>query len=650
MSETGLSVVTSVFSAASAAFGTSPLGPVDLPAIDLSQALATADPAWVVTVDDPNVGSVDFFSGAETGLPLSAYPQNFLNAVIAAEDGRFQEHEGADPVGLAAAVMDTMRGNVRGGSSITQQLMKNAVVGNEQTLNRKLAELVLSVRAESRFSKSEILEAYLNHAWFGRGAQGAAHAPKVWFNKDWSELTLSESATLAAMLKGPARFDPYKNPEMVQSRRDLVLKRMHVYGWISDEDLNTAIKEKLIAVAPVSSPVGDTWLLSALRRGAEEFMNRTKRSDYEARKITSTLSPDWQSLAEAAVKKAKLPKNAEAAVIIMRIPDGDLLATVGGVDSERSGYDRTFAMRQPGSLGKPLFYAGALDLGMTPWDLVRNDPIDWGGTWSPKNYDGSITGPAPLYQGLEASSNLMTVHLADSVNMDELFRIAQQSGAWRFGDIQPYGPSLLGASETSLRRITMGLAGLANEGRTVPLRTFYEDAPAPITFISESSANYVLSMMRGVMVRGTASLAGNRSKVPLAGKTGTSQDHRDAWFVGLTPHIAIGVWVGRDDDKSLGDGTTGGVVSADIAIGILNAALEKNLITSTGFVPDAFISAHADWPPPLLSPEAGGAYVSNTGGHDRVVQRNRPERPGDDQVDAFINQLDNVFWSIPNQP
>lgn len=642
MSETGLSVVTSVFTAITAAVGTGPVGPVDLPETDIAAALRTAPPAWEATVEDAVVGTVTFRSGKGSGLALDAYPKHFLNAVLAAEDGRFQEHAGADPLGLASALKDTLTGQVRGGSSITQQLIKNAIVGNAQTLDRKVNELILAVRAETALGKAELLESYLRHAWFGRGAEGAAHAATAWFGKPWAELSLAECATLAAMLKGPARFDPHAAPERVKARRDAVLRKMATYGWVTDAEADAAIAEDLTVVPPPAPQKGDPWVLSALRRAAEDYAQRNPSPSIT---LTSTISADWQAIAETAVRDAKLPKGAEAALVIVRIPDGDLMATVGGVDAKISGYDRTFAKRQPGSLGKPLFYGAALDLGMTPWDLVDNSPITWGGTWRPKNYDGSVTAPAPLYQGLEASSNLMTVHLSEIVPMEGMFRIAEMSGAWEFGGIQPYAPSLLGASETTLRRITSGMAGLVNEGRTVPLRSFVEDAPNPTTFLSPSSANHVLAMMRGVMERGTARVAGRKSKIPLAGKTGTSQNHRDAWFVGMTPHIAIGVWVGRDNDKSIGAGATGGVVSADIAIGALNAALASGLITDRGFLPDQFISAHADWPPPLISPGVGTTYVSSVAPAP-YIGADAGYQPGDEQVEAYLEQLNTGGWSI----
>lgn len=642
MSDIGLSIVTSAFSGLIAAIGTGPFGTADLPEANIAEAFGPGRSAWVASIKDETLGDFVVASDHQSGMNFDDYPKNFLNAVLAAEDSRFQDHPGADPIGIASALADTLQGSPRGGSSLSQQLVKNALVGNDASVTRKIAELTIAMRIESEYSKIDIMEAYLRHAWFGRGANGAAHAARVWFGKDWADLSLAESATLAAMLKGPSRFDPEKKPDLVKTRRDLVIRKMLSYGWVDEDAATAAIAEEIKVVPAPVTPAGDAWILSALRRGAQDYAVRFPET--QSFSLDSTISSAWQTIAREGAAAADLPQDAEIAVVVMRIPDGDLLATVGGVDEKVSGYDRTNARRQPGSLSKPLFYGAALDMGMTPWDLVRNDSINWGGSWNPKNYDGSQTNPAPLYQGLEASSNLMTVHLSTHVPMESMFRVAEMSGAWSLGEIQPYGPSLLGATETTLPRITQGLAGLANKGRTVPLRTFIEDAPAPAVFMSESSADAVLAMMRGVMVRGTASIAGNKFKVPVAGKTGTSQNHRDAWFVGMTPHIAIGVWVGRDDDKTLGAGQTGGVVSANVAAHVMNAALEAGLIDETGYVPGAFISTYGVWPPELITPERREFIVSSPAEVYVIDNTPRAARPGDEQVDAFIQQLNTQGW------
>lgn len=648
MSDPGLNVIASAITGLISAVSTGPFGTVDLPAPDRSAVLGTGEAAWVARVKADGQPDVVVSSDHASGLDISSYPKDFLNAVLAAEDGRFQQHRGADPVGTASAVASTLRGSVRGGSSLTQQLIKNAVVGNDLTAERKLAELVLAARIETAASKGEILEAYLRHAWFGRGSSGAAQAARVWFGKPWADLSLAQSATLAAILKGPSHFDPEKNPDLVKGRRNSIISKMEAYGWVSPEASERARAEPVSVIPREPAPSGDPWVVSAIRRGAAEYASRHARRGEEPKEdiLTPTIDPAWQDVAIAAVKGAELPQNAETALVFISVPDGGLLATVGGRDASKSGYDRTAAMRQPGSLSKPLFYGAALDLGLTPWTPVRNDAIDWGDGWNPANYDRTQTGPAPLYQGLEASSNLMTLHLADSVPMEDMFRIAEMSGAWPLGGVRPFGPSLLGATETSLRRITAGLAGLVNGGVSVPLRTFEEDEQPRQQFLSPASSDAVLAMMRGVMRRGTASVAGKSAKVAIVGKTGTSQDHRDAWFVGLTPHVAVGVWVGRDDDKSLGGGATGGVISSRIAIDALNRALAAGLIDEKGFVPGQPILAHAEWPPELLGAEGDWAQGEVVYVQEHEMTRHPTEDglppvfgSGDAQVDAFLEQV-----------
>lgn len=658
MSDAGLNVITSSITGLISVFGTGPFGGVDLPAVNMNDIMGAGKPAWIAHVSTDDDKEITLLSETSSGLKITQYPKDFLNAVLAAEDGRFNEHAGADPIGVASAVVDSVSGKMRGGSTISQQLVKNSVVGNDMTAKRKISELILSVRMESAKEKSDILEAYLRHAWFGRGVNGAALAPMVWFGKGWDQLSLAENVTLAIMLKGPTRFDPEKNPELVKERRDAILSRMESYGWVSKDDADVARNSDVKVIKQVPNPAIDVWVASAIKRGVTDYISKDQVTtpDVKDIKLTSTINTQWQDLARGNVKEANLPQGAEAAMVIMSIPDGSLLASIGGVDPEKSGYDRTWAMRQPGSLSKPFFYGAALDYGLNPWTPVRNDRIDWGDGWDPRNYDMSETAEAPLYQGLEASSNLMTVHLADYVPLETMLGTAEMSGAWPLKGIQPFGPSLLGASETTLRRITSGLAGLVNHGETVPMRSFIEDVPVRHQFLSPSSSDYVIAMMRGVVKRGTAAVTGKSSKVEIVGKTGTSQNHRDAWFVALTPDIAVGVWVGRDDDKTLGDGETGGVVSSALAINVLNSALEKGLIKKNGSLTDDKLADATErpWPPKLIgdADEDAGTYAQ-TGtqpeglppvyGEAGMAADGLPPvfGSGEAQVDAFLNQVQN---------
>lgn len=649
MSDAGLTVITSALTGMLSAVGAGPYGPLDLPQVKTEDVLGSGPAAWSASVSGEGFENVQIASSSSSGLSLDRYPQNFLNAVLAAEDGRFRQHAGADPVGMISALIDTISGKMRGGSSLTQQLIKNAAVGNALTGERKMTELIMSVRLESSASKADIMEAYLRHAWFGRGVHGGARAAQAWFGKPWNELSLAESATLAGLLKGPAAFDPEKYPDRIKARRNAIISKMERYGWVTHQDAETARQSEVSVISqPVSVEI-NPWLMSAIRRGAEgRSVSPGKPGQEPVHSILhTTFSQDWQEIAENVVAKADLPPGAEVALIVLTIPEGDILATVGGRNAEKSGFDRTGALRQPGSLTKPLFYGAALDAGLTPWTLISNSPIDWGGGWNPSNYDGSITAPAPLYQGLEASSNLMTVHLADHVPIEVMFRTAEMSGAWPTGGIRNVGPSLLGATETTLRRATAGLAGIMNGGMTVPVRTFVEDAPPSTPFLSSASSSSVISMMRGVVRRGTASVANKSVNVPIVGKTGTSQNYRDAWFVGMTPHLAIGVWVGRDDDKSLGEGATGGIVSSNISMSVFNAALESGLITKEGLIPEKPLAAGTSWPPELIGDEADSLYIAGTSVLPAIIDETEteddglptPYGEGERQVEAFLDQL-----------
>lgn len=588
----------SVLAGMIASVWTGPFGAGDIPE-PKQDIIPPPSPAWQIDIlDQEGQRMVTSFSPSPGGLSVSEYPENFINAVIAAEDSRFGSHPGADIVGMAAAAVDTLRGNLRGGSGIAQQLIKIRSLGPEQTLDRKAEELVMALRLRRDVGDQEILRAYLASAWFGRGMTGATHAARVWFGKDWRDLSLAENASIAALLKGPARFDLEDNPERNKDRRNAIIRRMREMGMVSQDEADKAVREEISAIPPetaMSSAAADPWQVSAAKRALEGVMTASGEPGVlSERSVTATFSRAWQDALYAAVG-AGPEGNREIAMVAMEIPSGRILAVIGGKDYEKSAYDRTAALRQPGSAAKPLFFLGALEFGMTPWSLVRNDPDRFSGAgWRPSNYDGSVTAPAPLYQGLEASSNLMTLNMAADAGFENVYNIAELSGAWPTGAIDRVAPSVLGASVTSVVRLNAGIAGILNGGVTVP-PLFLEGEPsaAPAIFASQASSSFVTDMMAGVMDRGTARTVGREAKVRIVGKTGTSQNVRDAWFVGGTPSVAITAWIGRDDDKGLGGGT-GATLAAPYVIRAFNAAYEAGLIDENGLTENAY--PRVRWP------------------------------------------------------
>lgn len=601
MALNGMDFIVSLATAALASVGTGPAGQVDIPAGDPAALLRSNDAPWEVRVKDRAGAQVGVLrSGGASGLPHSAYPAVFLDALVVSEDVRFGDHPGMDGTGTLKAAADTLRGRTRGGSGLLQQLVKMRVTGNAPTLSRKLTEATVAFRVASLQPAPEaIVESYLSTAWFGRRVEGAALAPRAWFGKEWADVTPAEALTLVVMLRAPARYDPGKDPARVKVLRDRLAGRMLDLGRLDAVTHDAIVASPVEAVPEPPPPVGEDWILSAARRDLPAGLSgRTE--------MTTTIEKDWQDIVQSVLsgKMADVPgAGAEggmnAAAVVIDIASGDVLASVGGV--ARSGYDRTSALRQPGSAAKPLFFLAAIDAGLEPNGSLRNDSRGLGTRdgWRPRNYDGREGGPGVVHEGLERSSNLMTLHLSDHVDPDIMFETAERAGAWPAGAIRRILPSLLGASETDLRSLTAGLAGIAAGGRRVDEASLAE-APHGIgpAFSSPWAAEQVARMMRGVVVRGTASAAFGKSPMEVIGKTGTSEGPRDGLFVGMTRDVAVGVWVGRDDDRPFPEAYIGGRLPARMARAILDEARAGDLLDTRGLRPGAEGDPDAvPWPP-----------------------------------------------------
>lgn len=682
-------------------------------------------------------------SAAPLRVELSDLPGDFINAVIAAEDKRFLRHPGFDAKGTIAAFRDTFNGTTRGGSGIAQQMIKNTMVGSDRSLTRKGVEAMLAVRAIDTFGHEEVLRRYLQTSWFGRGRTGVSAAPSVWFGKTWDQVTLAEAATLAAMLKGPARYDPWRNPVLVKDRRDAILNVMLDEGWISAEQNESAKAEPVMAIAPAEDKTADYWVLAAAKR------DLVTSSAIGVAQGNLTVDPQWQAIAQAALRKhvaaispIEAPRKLEAveieamrnlederplptrlathlptgtaysSYVILDIKDGlatlrgpagkltgvkithdhkgwspavgeiltgihdaegnvlkahmktlvegavvaidprtgEIIATVGGVDPNLTWFDRTVAMRSPGSSIKPMLYLAALDLGFTPQSGISDKDTTYysnGQAWRPRNYDRKFFGTVPVHTALERSLNAATVDLANRIGIEAMASTAERAGVYDEGQMRRILPSALGTSETSLARMVSGYATIVNDAvprnrhivRDVTtgdhvIATDIRTGQGPIA--SPAAVNDLLGMMRGVVTRGTASVALKKSPVMVAGKTGTSQDHKDAWFVSVTPHLALGVWLGRDDNKPLPGTSTGGATSAPIAVEILREAHEAGLINDEGYR-DQRMSSGTPWPPnphaELSRGQSGGAEVS---------EPFYPEAERDvfkDEIDALLSSV-----------
>lgn len=525
--------------------------------------------------------------GAQHGRPVNAsdLPKELIDALLATEDRRFYEHFGVDPISVARAMVVNLRaGSIRqGGSTLTQQLAKNLFLSPDRSLERKLQELLLAFWLEASFSKQQILTIYLNRVYFGAGAYGVDAASRKYFGKRAETLGLYESALLAGLLKAPTRYNPVANPTLSAKRTRQVLLNMVDAELLTQSraDAATALRPAIRGTATVS-------------RGHRYFADWAldRAADYtgplnDDREVRTTMDRRLQGLVEAAVKAefAKLAdsKKTEAAVVVMGL-DGAVLAMVGGRNHAASQFNRaTQALRQPGSAFKPFVYLSALASGYAPDSVIQDSPLEISG-WKPRNFDGKFRGPVTLSQALAASLNVATVRLSESIGRRGTIRLARQLG---MTSALRNEPSLaLGAGEVTVLELTGAYAALANGGypvepfgineiRTRRSGTAYRHRRANLPPVADATAVAALDdMLRGVIEGGTGKRAG--FGLSAAGKTGTSQDHRDAWFVGYAGDLVAGVWVGRDDARPM-KGVTGGGLPARIWSRFMRGAFEKKV-------------------------------------------------------------------------
>lgn len=524
---------------------------------------------------EPEALSNDLSSkaGKRETLSYDEIPPVLVNAILAIEDRRFFDHSGVDVRGLARALLrnagDERMG--QGGSTITQQLVKNTYLSPEKTLQRKYAEAMLAIALERRLSKKDIFSLYCNEIYLGhRGAisvRGVKEAAAVFFGKDLNALTVGEAATIAGMIQSPAHYSPLRHTDAAQARRNAVLAAMQANGAITREQGEAASAEP-VRVAT------DVELNNSLAPYFVDYVNRLTGSDSEQR-IYTTIDLELQELAEAALKKqlerldarakdderAK-DKKPQAALVALDPHTGDVLAMVGGRDYATTQLNRaTDARRQPGSTFKPFVYAAAVEDGMSPVRLFMDAPkefvYDRTRTYRPANYGGGYSmGEVTMRTGLVKSLNVVTVDVALQTG---LARIANLAAAFGLPKPERYPALALGTEEVTPLQLAAAYAAFVNEGKRVDPRVIASvDEPpavhapprATTQVISPTTAYTITNMLAGVIERGTARKA--RGALPgtaIAGKTGTS---RDGWFVGYSPNLVCVVWIGYDDNEQLG--------------------------------------------------------------------------------------------------
>ena len=537
---------------------------------------------------DINGKEIASIHATENRIPvkLDQVPKNLQDAFVAVEDNRFYDHMGIDPRGIIRAVYANLRGRevTEGGSTITQQLAKNAYLTQERTLKRKIQEVFLAIQLEHQYTKQEILELYLNQIYFGQGAYGVQAAAKTYFGKNVEDLTLSECAMLAGLPKSPNYYSPLNNPDVAKKREVTVLDQMKRYGYITASEEEQAKEEKLNLVKAQPENSGQTasyfvdYVTQKLidKYGADAVYK-------DGLQIYTSLDLDMQQAAETAMKElpdVRVDSNGvqqpQGAIVAIDPHNGYVKAMVGGRGTDK--FNRaTMAERQPGSAFKPFVFAAALENNFTPSSIIEDSPIDIGG-WSPQNADRRFRGAVALKDVARLSINVPTIKLAQKLGIEKPIHYAQEMGISTF---VLEGAQNDGNLSTAIGGLTRGVTPLglvaaydtfANKGVHVdPViivkvldrngKVLEEAQPNQKTVISENSAWELTGMLREVIAHGTGTLADIGR--PAAGKTGTTSDYHDTWFIGYTPDLVAGVWVGNDDNTSLGGGG-GGVLPARI--------------------------------------------------------------------------------------
>src|SRR6266566_2771085 len=476
-------------------------------------------------------------------VAMGALPDYIGNAFIAVEDRRFRHHFGIDPWGLArAAYADVAQGAlVQGGSTLTQQLAKNLFLKPDRTFRRKIEEAILAVYLETRYSKDEILTLYLNRVYFGAGVYGLGAASERFFGKPARELTLTEAAILAGSVKAPSRYNPEASPDAAFSRASLVLGAMEENGFI-DHRARLAAASTRPRIAHSFATPGAGYFVDYVVSQVSGFIGKSK----ERLIVETTLDLDLQRSGENALA-AGLAKDgpklaATQGALVAMAPDGALLALVGGRSYDDSSFNRaTEAKRQPGSAFKPFVYLAALENGHRPDDEVVDGPVTIG-NWKPANYEGAYEGEISLAHALAHSSNSAAVQLTNEVGPETVVRVAHRLGV--AGKLLAVPSLALGTSEVTPLELTAGYVAFANGGNGV--------MPYGIVRIRTVSGKVLYR-------RSDPRLGRVMSEEHDAGKTGTSQDYRDAWFVGFSADYVAGVWIGNDSGASMKSATGGGL-------------------------------------------------------------------------------------------
>jgi penicillin-binding protein 1A len=635
--------------------------------------IADFAPRQSSVVLDANGGLLgSFYRERRNLISIDSLPDHVPMAFVAIEDRRFFEHEGVDPARMVAAVRDNIiRGwGGPGGSTITMQLARNLfpqqLPSNEKSVRRKVAEIRLAMEMERRFEKRRILELYMNHIYLGSGAYGVEAAARTYYGKPAAQLTKLEAATLAGLPQAPSAYDPRRHPDRAQRRRDRVLRAMAETGVITEEEARAGVEQPL-GLSPPTGALRAPYFVERVRLELEQRFGELLYTG--GLRIHTAIDPVLQAEAEQALEEqlrrveggtygpfrhvsyerfvAGLEEGEavtrtpylQGAVVVLDPGTGLIRAMVGGRNFRHSQYNRaTQALRQPGSAFKPFVFAAALEKGRSPLYAVSDGPVSIptgdGNVWTPRNYDGTFGGPMTLRAALRNSRNMVAIRLGQEVGVNQVRDVARRTGIRT--DIPGYPSIHIGAAAVHPIQMMAAYAAFANGGYRVEARyvvrvednegnLLWQPSAFPTPAVEPGVAYIMTDMLREVVDRGTAYGARNPAvgnlpyDIPAAGKTGTTNDATDVWFVGYTPDLLAGVWLGMDQPQMIMRGATGGGLAVPIWARVVRKAYEGR-----------------DPPEPWTQPADvvframyGGAVVSGDcpyrGVNDMFAQRHLPE-------------------------
>jgi penicillin-binding protein 1A len=646
----------------------------------------------------------EFFIEKRELVPMEIVPRVLHDAIIAAEDANFYEHEGLDFYGIIRALMKNIRagGIVQGGSTITQQVVKSLLLTPERSIQRKVKEAILAYRLERSLSKEEILYLYLNQIYFGHGAYGVQVAAKNYFGHDVTHVDLAEAALLAGLPRAPSRYSPARqgNVDLARERQKYVLEQMEGEGMISREEAERALARPILLMKHAEPPEDGEEEEAKGPISKEEILGQPEPIRiYPVRKINAEVAPyfidtvrehllkkygkeqtfcgglhvyttlreDDQKAAREAIRFGldayleRQPDMAEeeeknpidGALLAIDLPGGYVRAMVGGIDHERSQYNCAVqARRQPGSAIKPLIYAAALDKGYTPATIVVDSPLVFNDPvleekWKPKNYSRYFVGPTTLRDALTHSRNVVTIKILRDIGVNYAIRYAR-----RLGMTSPLSPDLslaLGSSEVTLQELLVVYSAFAMEGnKTVPItilkivdadgRVLEEHLPQMEEVVSPQTAYLVTSMLESVVKEGTGRAVRSLG-IPCAGKTGTTNEFKDAWFIGYTPDRIAGVWIGRRQPQNLGRKESGGRAAAPVWLHYMKETLPGGSRKSFS-MPSGIVFSRIDTKTGLLASRSSKKTRLECFAEGTEPKEFSPEERDQDEADFFKEEFD----------